>query len=156
MSRIDFYQLSRDPVEAIVPLLAAKACGTGARVLVVEGDDARRSALSEALWSYSGAFLAHGEAGEAHAERQPILLAGDCGAPGNAAGIAVLADGEWREAATRFERVLLLFGPDRTDDARTLWKRLGQSGTEGGGDGTSGHELHIFKQRPDGIWREGR
>jgi DNA polymerase III subunit chi len=72
MPRIDFYQLSRDPVERVVALLAAKAGDTGARVLVVSADQSARAAISEALWASEGAFLAHGEAEEPGAERQPI------------------------------------------------------------------------------------
>ena len=145
MARIDFYQLSRDPIERVVPLLAAKALQGGGRLLVVSHDAPQRAALSEALWSREGEFLANGEAGENYADRQPVLLAADCHAT-NGATMAILADGEWREEAAGFDRTILLFGPEQTDAARGLWARLA------GGD----HSLRIFKQGDSGGWREGR
>lgn len=142
--QVDFYQLSRDPVERVVPLLAGKVLESGARLLVVSADAARRTALSQALWERENAFLAHGEAGQPSAERQPVLLAGDCEAE-NGATIVLIADGAWRERAAAFARAILLFGADRTGEARQLWTTLG----------AQGHDLRIFKQRDDGGWREG-
>lgn len=145
MARIDFYQLSRDPIERVVPLLATKVLTGGGRLLVVSQDTSQRAALAEALWSREGEFLANGEAVAPHAERQPVLLAADCHAT-NGAAMAILADGEWREEATAFDRTILLFGPEQTDAARGLWARL--SGED--------HSLRIFKQADGGGWREGR
>ena len=143
--QVDFYQLSRDPVEKVVPLLAAKVLESGAKVLVVSGDAAQRAALSEALWSREGEFLANGEASAAHAPRQPVLLSEDCAAP-NGARMAIIADGQWRDDAAGFDRAILLFGAEHTEAARDLWSQL--SG--------SGHALRIFKQSAGGGWREGR
>ena len=145
MPRIDFYQLGRDPVERVAPLLAAKALAGGGRVLVVSADRAQRAALSEALWAREGAFLANGEAGAPHADRQPVLLSARCEAA-NDARTAILADGEWRDEAARFDRAILLFESAQTEAARGLWTAL--SG--------SGQTLRIFKQGDSGGWREGR
>jgi DNA polymerase-3 subunit chi len=145
VSQVDFYQLRSDPVERVVPLLAIKAIERGDRLLVVSGDSGQRAALSEALWARENSFIAHGEAGEPHAERQPVLLAASCEAA-NGAGTAILADGEWRDEAGAFARAVLLFGPEQTEAARGLWGSL--SG--------SGHTLRIFKQGDDGGWRAGR
>ncbi len=144
MVEVRFYQLRRDPVERVVPLLAAKALESGGRVLVVSGDAAQRAALSDALWAREGEFLAHGEADAPHSDRQPVLLAARCdGADGGRT--VILADGEWREEAIGFERAMLLFGPEQTATARGLWTHL--SGM--------GHAPRIFKQHDDGRWREG-
>lgn len=145
MGEVSFYQLSRDPVERVVPLLAAKALEGGGRLLVVSGDPARRAALSEALWAREGAFLANGEAGAPYAGRQPVLLAENCEAA-NGARTAILADGEWRGEAAGFDRAMVLFGQEQIEAARALWLEL--SG--------AGHAVRIFKQEPDGRWREGR
>lgn len=145
MARIDFYQLSRDPVERVVPLLAAKALEAGGRLLVVSSDGAQRAGLSQALWEREGTFLANGEAGGPHEARQPVLLASDC-ARTNGAHMVLIADGEWREDAAGFDRAILLFAEDQTGKARELWAAL--SG--------EGHELRIYKQRENGGWREGR
>ncbi|WP_379551337.1 DNA polymerase III subunit chi [Qipengyuania sp. DGS5-3] len=145
--RVDFYQLSRDPVDQVVALLARKVLGAGAKLLVVSGDLAAHEAISKTLWAQDGsAFLAHGPAGGPHDARQPILLSDSCSAA-NGATMAILADGKWREDAAQFERVLLLFGPEDTAAARDLWRTMS-------GDDT--RDLHIFKQTPDGAWREGR
>ncbi len=145
MAQIDFYQLSRDPIERVVPMLAAKVLEQGGRLLVAHDDAAQRAALSEALWAREGAFLANGDADAPHAGQQPILLSAQCKAA-NGARMAILADGEWREEAAALDRAILLFGPEQTEAARELWSAL--SG--------SGHALRIFKQGENGGWREGR
>ena len=124
--RVDFYQLSRDPAEAVVPLLATNTHKAGARMLVVSGDEAQRAAVSQALWSHTPeGFLAHGEAGGAHDARQPVLLADAVAAP-NGAKFVALADGVWRDGLDAFERVFLLFGPAEIDGARGCWRMLGE------------------------------
>ena len=145
MPQVDFYQLSRDPVEKVVPLLAAKATEGGARLLVVSGDSAQRAALSEALWAREGAFLANYQADALHAARQPVLLSESCDAP-NGATMAIVADGQWRDEAAGFERTILLFSPEQTEAARGLWGQFV----------ASGQTLRIFKQHENGGWREGR
>ncbi|WP_133365760.1 DNA polymerase III subunit chi [Qipengyuania sediminis] len=143
--QVDFYQLARDPVERVVPLIAAKAIEGGSRVLIVHGDKDTRAVFSEALWAREAAFLANGEADAAHAPRQPVLLSGECEAA-NGAALALAADGIWREEFGTFARVILLFPPEQTEAARALWTRLGGEG----------HALRIFKQQEGGSWREGR
>ena len=142
--RVDFYQLSRDPLDKVVPLLANKVLDSGARLLIVAADAEQRQNLSAALWKADG-FLANGMADAAHAERQPILLAGTCAAA-NRATIVLLADGEWYEEAGGFERAMLLFDVEQTQAARDLWQVLGAR---------NGLERRIFKQTPQGAWREG-
>lgn len=143
--RVDFYQLSRDPVEHVAALLAQKALASGARVLAVTEDNDLRNAVSQALWSQENTFLAHGDSNSPDAGRHPILLSDRCETTNGATMVLVL-DGAWTDEATAFERAFLLFGDERAPDARALWARL--SG--------SGHDLRIFKQRADGGWREGR
>ena len=45
-TRVDFYQLSRDPVDVTVAKLARKVLQAGERLVVVSGDDAQRTHLS--------------------------------------------------------------------------------------------------------------
>ena len=147
VQRVDFYQLSRDPVEHVVGLLASKVMDIGERLLIVAEDEAQRALLSKALWEVGGsAFLAHGEADDRHAARQPILLSPDCEAR-NGARIAIFADGRWREGAGHFDRILLLFDTDARDAAAELWRRF-QSDPE--------VDNRIHKQDERGNWREGR
>ena len=124
--RIDFYQLSRDPAQAVVPVLAANSLKAGQRMLVVSSDEAQRTAVSQALWSHAPeSFLAHGEAGGEHDARQPVLLS-ETAEASNGAKFVALADGAWRDGLDAFERVFLLFGPAEIDGARATWRMLGE------------------------------
>lgn len=143
--RVDFYQLSRDPVELVIPLIARATRAAGERLLVVSGDEAALGRIDEALWErVPEAFLAHGRAGEAHEARQPILLSGEPLA-GNGAQYVALADGQWRDEATVFARAFLVFGEAELDGARACWRMLGQR---------DDIERRFWKQ-DGGKWREG-
>ncbi len=147
MTRVDFYQLSRDPVDVTVARLARKVIQAGERLLIVASDPQQREALSRILWEQGGAsFLANGMADRDHAERQPILLSDRCEAA-NGARMAIIADGAWREEATAFDRVMLLFEPEGRDAAADLWRRFAAQDTV---------DNRIFKQSEQGGWREGR
>jgi DNA polymerase-3 subunit chi len=142
--RVDFYHLTRDPAEAVVPLLARSTLGAGERLLVVSNAAAQLARISAALWArMPDSFLAHGQAGGAHDAHQPILLA-DALDPANGARYLALADGQWREAEG-MARVFLLFSPERIDDARGTWRMLGQR---------EGVERHYWRQQ-GGKWQEG-
>jgi DNA polymerase-3 subunit chi len=140
--QLDFWQLSRDPVERVVALIAERTRSAGERLLVVADDEAQRAAMSEALWDAKpAAFLANGEAGGPHAARQPILLSAAC-EPANGAKYVVLADGVWREGAEAFERAFLLFGEAAVDGARAVWRQF---------DGREDVERSYYAQE-DGKW----
>ena len=142
--RVDFYQLSHSPVEAALPPLAAKMREAGARVLVVSADPAQHARISTALWAVKDQFLAHAPAGGAHDARQPILLSDSLAAPNQATYLA-LGDGVWREGAEAFERVFLLFGADTIDDARAVWRKLGED---------EGVERNYWRQLDGGKWEK--
>lgn len=146
MTRVDFYQLGRDPVDITVARLAHKVMQAGERLVVVSADAAQRTLLSQVLWAQDGAsFLVHGTAGAAHDARQPILIAADAQAP-NGAGVAIIADGQWRDEAAQFSRVLLLFDAAARDAAAQLWRRFAADPVV---------DNRIFKQDERGGWREG-
>lgn len=141
--KLDFWQVTDDPVEKVVALIAKRALGQGERVLVVSADPAQRAALSAALWQAGAeSFLAHGEADAPGAGRQPILLAAEPVAA-NGASHLIIADGVWREAEG-FARVFLLFLPEAAPDARTVWRAQ---------DGREGIERAYFAQE-DGRWQK--
>ncbi|MBX7482495.1 DNA polymerase III subunit chi [Qipengyuania qiaonensis] len=145
-TRVDFYQLSRDPVDVTVAKLARKVLQAGERLLVVSGDEMQRAHLSQVLWQQGGgAFLANGMAGGAYEARQPILLSDVCSAP-NEARMALIADGQWRDEALGFDRVLLLFDADQRDAAADLWRRFARD---------EAVDNRIHKQDGNGAWREG-
>ena len=121
--RVDFYQLSRDPPEAVVAGLAEQTLKAGERLLVVTADAEQAGRLSQTLWTQRAeSFLAHGVDGAGDEVRQPILVA-DRAEAANGARFVVFADGVWRDAAG-FERAFLLFGEATIAAARAQWKAL--------------------------------
>lgn len=142
--KVDFYQLSRDPAEKVVPLLARNTLNAGQRLLVVSADDDLTGRISARLWDGPESFLAHGLAGGPHDARQPVLLA-DAPQPANGARFVIMADGTWREEALAFERAFLLFGASTIDDARATWRAL---------DGREGVERRYWRQDDAGKWEQ--
>jgi DNA polymerase III subunit chi len=143
--QVDFYQLTRDPAEKVLPPIAQKILTDGQRLLIVSGDEAQIDGMSKALWSWkSDSFLAHLRAGEGEDALQPILLS-DAPVAGNQARFVALADGVWRDEALGFDRAFYLFAPERTDDARAAWRALGENPDV---------ERRYWKQ-DGGKWRQG-
>ena len=125
--QVDFYQLTRDPAEKVLPPIAQRILDGGGRLLVV-GDGALLDLISATLWSFKpDSFLAHMKAGEGDDSLQPILLSSDAVATNSAKFIA-LADGVWRDSALEFERAFFLFPPSHIDNARAAWRELANKG----------------------------
>ena len=140
--QLDFWQLSRDPVERVVALIAERTRVAGEKLLVVAESEAQRAAIGRSLWEAKPeAFLANGDAAAPHAERQPILLSAEC-QPANGARYAVLADGVWRGEAEQFERAFLLFGDAAVEAARATWRQF---------DGREDVTRNYYAQE-DGKW----
>ncbi len=122
--QVDFYHLTRDPAEMLVPMLAGKSLDIGKRLLLVAGDEAQCAILGNALWcARPVSFLAHDVAGSERQADQPILISDSCD-PANGASYIILADGQWRDEALAFERAFLLFNAGQIDHARTVWWQL--------------------------------
>jgi DNA polymerase-3 subunit chi len=140
-TKLDFWQVSRDPVEKVVALIARRVLGEGERVLVVAADPDQRAAIARELW-HAGpeSFLANGEADAPGAESQPILLSGEC-TPANGASHLILADGTFRPSEG-FARTFLLFTPDAAPAARQAWRAH---------DGREDIERAYYAQE-DGRW----
>lgn len=139
--KLDFWQVTDDPVEKVVALIARRVLGEGERVLVVAADPEQRAAIARALWEAGPeSFMANGEADAPGADRQPVLLAAEP-APANGASHVILADGTFREC-DGFARVFLLFPPDLAPAARLAWRAV---------DGREGLERAYFAQE-DGRW----
>ena len=142
--RVDFYQLTRDPVEAVLPLIARNTLAAGQRLLVVSDDEAQLARISDGLWTrLPESFLANGMAGGQFDARQPILLSQQV-QPANGARFVALADGKWREPGDAFDRAFLLFDDATIEAARGLWRDLSRS---------EGMERHFWRQE-GGKWRE--
>jgi DNA polymerase-3 subunit chi len=139
--KLDFWQVSRDPVEKVVALIARRVLGEGERVLVVAADPAKRAAIARELWQAGPeSFLANGEAAGPGAEHQPILLSDACIAA-NGASHVILADGTFRPSEG-FARAFLLFQPEAAPAARQAWRAH---------DGREDIERAYYAQE-DGRW----
>ncbi|WP_145202441.1 DNA polymerase III subunit chi [Sphingobium sp. B2] len=135
--QVDFYQLSRDPVDQVLPAIAARILAMGARLLVVAQEPDRLERISAGLWNGPpDSFLAHGHTGEAGEGHQPILLGTSCDAANGARHVA-LADGLWREQALDFDRVFHFFDDSTIEPARASWRALAKR---------DGIESRYFKQ----------
>jgi DNA polymerase-3 subunit chi len=141
--QVDFYQLTRDPAEKVLPAIAQRILDNKGRLLIISDDAGQLDAISGALWTArTDSFLAHAKSGEGDDALQPILLSQDTDAP-NGAKFVALADGNWRAVAAGFERVFYLFPTERTDNARSAWRTLGD-----------GVERRYWKQ-DGGKWVQG-
>ena len=124
--KIDFWQLSGDPVEKVVALIAGRVMASGERLLIVAAEKDQRAVLSRALWQAGpDSFLANGDAGGDAAGRQPILLSSG-NTPDNGASHVIYADGEW-SGAEGFERAFLLFDDRNVENARATWRSLDET-----------------------------
>lgn len=122
--QVDFYHLTRDPAEKLVPTLATKCLDTDARVLLVSASGDQRNSLSKALWTHTPAsFLANDFEGAGREADQLILIAEGCN-PANDARFVIIADGVWREEALNFDRAFYLFTEERITAARSAWREL--------------------------------
>ena len=123
--QVDFYQLTRDPAEKVLPFIAQRVLDDKGRLLIVSDDNAQLDAISSSLWTVKAdSFLAHAKSGEGDDAIQPILLSNQATAHNGARFIAI-ADGNWRPVELDFDRVFYLFPPNQTDNARTAWRALG-------------------------------
>lgn len=139
--KVDFWQLSRDPVEKVVTLIAQRVIDSGERLLIVSTDPGQRKAISDELWRAGPEnFLAHGEAGAKGAELQPILLS-EAPQAANTASHVIFADGLYREP-TGFARAFLLFDDQTVEAAREIWRSL---------EGEDDLERAFFRQ-DEGKW----
>lgn len=122
--QVDFYQLSRDPAEAVLPAIARRVLEQGERLLIVSGDRGQLDRISQGLWAAgSETYLANDHADAPMPEAQPILLSAQC-APANGARYVALADGMWREEALDFERAFYFFDERTIEGARASWRAL--------------------------------
>ena len=140
--QLDFWQLSSGSIDQVVALIVGRARANGAKLLVIDADPARRQVTSRALWEVRAeAFLAHGDAAEPHADRQPILLSDKCEAA-NGARLAIIADGQWRDGGEAFDRTIMLFDEAGAPAAREVWRKF---------DGRETITRSYFAQE-DGKW----
>lgn len=143
--KVDFYHLTRAPLDRVLPAIAQKVLDDGGRLLVVAEEEAERARLDGLLWTHSAeSFLPHAQAGTGDDSRQPVLIAEALEA-GNGARNVALADGVWRDAALAFDRAFHFFDEDRIAEARAAWKSLADR---------EGVERRYWKQNEAGRWEQ--
>lgn len=127
--KVDFWQLSRDPIEKVVALIAQRVVDQGERLLVVSDNAEHREVISQGLWRAGPeSFLANGEATGAQPEVQPVLLS-ETPEPANSASHVIFADGTYRETQG-FARAFLLFDDITVEQARATWRSLDDAEVE--------------------------
>ncbi|WP_010186475.1 DNA polymerase III subunit chi [Sphingomonas sp. PAMC 26605] len=143
--QVDFYHLTAQPLERVLPRIAERVVETGGRLLIVAESADQRGALDRLLWTYApDSFLPHAQADGESDTAQPILIA-DRPAAANAARNIALADGVWREEALGFDRAFHFFDEDRITQARAAWKALADR---------TGIERRYWKQSDSGRWEQ--
>jgi DNA polymerase-3 subunit chi len=152
MTETLFYHLERRSLEDVLPGMVEKSLDRGWRA-VIRTDSAERSdALDTLLWTYDDqSFLAHAQAGDGEAARQPVLITVEEGNP-NSAKILFCVGGanpsDWQDAKlTELARIVLLFdGRDSAalSGAREAWKAAK----------ASGHEVTYWKESPSGKFEK--
>ncbi|MEG3175218.1 DNA polymerase III subunit chi [Sphingomonas sp. RB3P16] len=143
--QVDFYHLTAQPLERVLPRIAERVVETGGRLLIVAESADQRGALDRLLWTYApDSFLPHAQADGEGDAAQPILI-GERPAAANAARNIALADGMWREEALGFDRAFHFFDEDRITQARAAWKALADR---------AGIERRYWKQNDSGRWEQ--
>ncbi len=143
--KVDFYHLTAQPLDRVLPMLAEKVLASGARLLVVAEEENQRAHLDKLLWTYApDSFLPHAQIGGGDDADQPILIAVDVNAA-NGARHVMLADGVWRDDALDFDRAFHLFDEGAIKPARAAWKALADR---------DGVERRYWKQNDAGRWEQ--
>jgi len=130
-----FYHLTREPPEALLPVLIGKALEQGLRVAVRGRDRAALEALDLALWRREG-FLPHGIAGGPHDADQPVLLVAEATPAAdlpNQPGCLIALEGSAvaPDEAQGLERLCIVFDgsdPAAVEAARAQWRTLTGAG----------------------------
>jgi DNA polymerase-3 subunit chi len=141
-----FYHLERTGLDQALPELLQRTLARGWRALVRSPDPQRLEHLDGWLWSFRDeAFLPHGLAGEALAERQPVLLTTTGENPNGAQALFLLDDAE-PGGLDGFERCLILF--DGRDEAAVASARRRWSALKGA------NPVSYWRQNPEGRWEK--
>ncbi|MFD1035996.1 DNA polymerase III subunit chi [Sphingomonas hankookensis] len=122
--KVDFYHLTRSPLDRVLPRIAQRLHDDGERLLLLSDDPEQRRHLDMLLWTYApDSFLPHAEAGSGDDSLQSVLIAPEP-TDTNAARNVAIVDGRWRDDALTFDRAFHFFGEDHIAAARAAWKGL--------------------------------
>ncbi|KQM27292.1 MULTISPECIES: DNA polymerase III subunit chi [unclassified Sphingomonas] len=122
--KVDFYHLTRSPLDRVLPRIAQRLHDDGERLLLLSDNADQRRHLDMLLWTYApDSFLPHAEAGASDDALQAVLIAPEL-TDANAARNVAIVDGRWRDDALTFDRAFHFFGEDHIAAARAAWKGL--------------------------------
>ena len=122
--KVDFYHLTRSPLDRVLPRIAQRLHDDGERLLLLSEDADQRRHLDMLLWTYApDSFLPHAEAGAGDDTLQAVLIAPEPTDASAARNVAIV-DGRWRDEALTFDRAFHFFGEEHIAAARAAWKGL--------------------------------
>ena len=150
MTETLFYHLERRALEEVLPGLVEKSRQRGWKALIRADTADRADTIDTLLWTYDDqSFLAHAQAGDGEAARQPVLITVEEGNP-NAAEIHFYVGGaqpgDW-SSLNALSRIVMLFdGRDATAlaSARAAWKDAK----------AAGHDVTYWKETPSGKFEK--
>ena len=148
MSRVDFYHLQKQTLEAVLPKLLEKAYALKKPIKIKVGNELRVEFLNSLLWTYNDeSFLPHGSKKDGFGEDQPIWLSAGDDNP-NKATLLFLTDGaRYQEDLSSFERVFNIFDGNMqsaVEQARAFWKELK----------AAGFTINYWQQNDAGRWQQ--
>lgn len=147
MTDVNFYQLSKNPVEKALPALLEKVLASNGRAVIIAGSDERLEHLNKSLWTFpQQSFLPHGTKADGNVESQPVYLTTADENP-NGANMVVLLDGMMTADLEKYDKCLILF--DGLDEVslkmhRGLWKDLK----------AANHNMAYYAQTDKGGWEK--
>lgn len=148
MATVNFYHLSRRPVEDALPLLVARVLAGGQRLLIHAATPVFAKALDDRLWTFDAeSFLPHASPGSSiDPTFEHVWITTDTDNL-NKAKVLLLADQTNSPHIATMEKVLIVFDGrhrESLQEARAAWKSLKEAG----------HTLRYFQENEDGGWRE--
>lgn len=147
MPQVNFYHLTKTPLEKAMPRLLERAYESTKHTLVLAHDEEQASVFNQLLWTYSTlTFIPHGTKDDRFPEKQPIYITPDEDNR-NRSEIIFFHGATSPQSLDGFSRALYMF--DGNDEhqisfARDLWKRYKQSG----------YEISYWKQNEQGGWEQ--
>lgn len=144
-----FYHLSKKSQEESVPVIIEKCLEKDWRVLAVSQDQAIRTKLDTALWTFKeSSFIGHGLSSdrELRPSRQPVLISETVDNL-NKAQALILLNGFEAPVDANFDRIMVVFeeGDDSVKSiARKQFKRAKDAE----------HTVNYFKQNNKGAWEK--
>jgi DNA polymerase III subunit chi len=146
-AEIWFYELSREPVDAVLPGLLARHYKRADRVGVWCASAPMIEEMSRRLWEIEDvSFVPHGSDGDPSPDLHAIWFSLK-GENANAARFRYCVEGQMPEEADGFERVSILFDGSNEAQramARERWKLFK----------ANGHTVKYWKQNAENRWED--